>query len=321
MEPIRKRGAASMVAALALAFGVSAPNIAHANHPVLVEGEADFDGDGVVGMAEDNDGDAIFGTINRALGAMPAITQNGTIMVVTSGRFAETVTLTGNVTLEAAPGVAANIEAFLTPGDPRLMEFPAAMTNPTMLQGMPGIVIDAPPTRFVTVRNITTSNWTSGVLVLNNSRVLLDNVRAQNNVNFGVQVLNGARVALFDSKITSTGFRTNTMTGDFPMNLLPNPGVGVRFSNTSRGNISGTTMAGNYGAGMANESNSLFNVMVGMDVQLFENSQGFPQERQIFAACEMKVATDTGGNVSNVAICFNTFRRAAAGIGESPSTP
>jgi len=309
-----------MVATAALALGVVMPNVAQANHPVLVEGELDFDGDGMVGLAEDNDGDVVFGTITRALGAAPAIGQNGIVMIVTSGRFVEVVNLSGNVTLEGAPGVAVDIEAFLVPADPRLAEFPAAQAMPLMLQGAPGIVIDAPANRFVTVRNITTSNWTSGVIVRNNSRALLDNVRAQNNINFGVQVSDLARVAIFDSKIAATGFRVNGGTGDFPTTSMPAPGVGVRFADQSRGNISGTTMSGNFGAGMANETNSLFNVSVGTDVQLFDNSQGFAQERQAFATCEIQ-ATNIGGNVGNVALCFNALRRAAAGLGENPSAP
>jgi hypothetical protein len=320
MKPFRKMSAASMVATLALALGVVAPNVAQANHPVLVEGEADFDGDGMVGLAEDNDGDVVFGTITRALGAAPAIGQNGIVMVVTSGRFVEVVNLTGNVTLEGAPGVSVDVEAFLVPADPRLAQFPAAQAMPNMLQGAPGIVIDAPANRFVTVRNVTTSNWTSGVIVRNNSRALLDNVKAQNNINFGIQVSGNARAAIFDSKITATGFRLNGATGDFPTNMMPAPGVGVRFADQSRGNISGTTMAGNFGAGMANESNSLFNVVVNPDVQLFENSTGFPQERQAFAACEQQ-AFNINGNVGNVASCFNALRRQAAGIAETPSMP
>jgi hypothetical protein len=45
------------------------PEPASANHPVLVEGEKDYDGDGLVDTAEDTDNatDRIFGTINRGL--------------------------------------------------------------------------------------------------------------------------------------------------------------------------------------------------------------------------------------------------------------
>src|SRR5438552_3982322 len=88
-----------------------------ANHPVLVEGEQDFDGDGLIGDAEDVDNatDQVFGTITAALGSANAgVNQNGRVVIVTSGRFLGTVNITaanGNVTLEGAPGVEANVEA------------------------------------------------------------------------------------------------------------------------------------------------------------------------------------------------------------------
>src|SRR5688572_19028551 len=114
---------------------------ASANHPVLVEGNCDspvpgttivaqgtcgdFDGDGRIGSAEDTDGaDRIFGTINAALGpgsgaaAGTGANQNGQITIVTSGRFAEKLIITGaNVGLQGAPGVSASIDAVLQ-GDP-----------------------------------------------------------------------------------------------------------------------------------------------------------------------------------------------------------
>ncbi|MBA2427390.1 MAG: hypothetical protein H0V60_09975 [Actinobacteria bacterium] len=101
------------VAALTMAVMPSAS----ANHAVLVEGEQDYDGDGLIGQAEDNDNatDRIFGTITAALGAANGgAGQTGRVTIVTSGRFFESVTIaptTGNVTLEAAPGVEANVEA------------------------------------------------------------------------------------------------------------------------------------------------------------------------------------------------------------------
>jgi hypothetical protein len=75
------------LAAVGMLFLLNLPVLAWANHAVLVEGELDFDGDMMVGLAEDNDGDVVFGTITRALGAAPALGQNGTAFIVTSGRF------------------------------------------------------------------------------------------------------------------------------------------------------------------------------------------------------------------------------------------
>src|SRR5262245_20641046 len=84
------------------------PSLAFANHAVYVEGEEDFDRDNRIGAAEDTDGDAVFGKINTALAAAAGgLNQNGKVIIVTSGRFLETVSITGPVTLEGAPGVEA----------------------------------------------------------------------------------------------------------------------------------------------------------------------------------------------------------------------
>ncbi|MEQ8762704.1 MAG: hypothetical protein RL885_02170 [Planctomycetota bacterium] len=44
-----------------------------ANHPVLVEGETDFDGHGLIGMDEDLDGDRIFGTFSVVLASQATL--------------------------------------------------------------------------------------------------------------------------------------------------------------------------------------------------------------------------------------------------------
>lgn len=139
-----------------LALGIQT---VYANHPVLVEGNClnppagnpapplgslagtcgDYDGDGRIGTAEDNDGDRVFGTLTRALANATGANQNGRVLIVTSGVFAETLTITGangNVQLEAAPGVDANIDAVLQ-GDP----------GNAARQNAPGIIVDAPDNR------------------------------------------------------------------------------------------------------------------------------------------------------------------------------
>jgi hypothetical protein len=241
-----------LVVALMLS-GAGIPGLASANHPVLVEGEQDFDGDGLVGQAEDTDGAAgdplglTFGTIAGCLGAVnAAINQNGTCQIVTSGNFAETVNITNQVTLEAAPGVVANIEAFLAGPDPRRQEFPAAAADANALQAAPGIVINSPANRYVILRNLTITNWTDGVRIQGSSHVLLDRVRIDHNINNGVQVSDAAEVLIQDSQITSTGFRLNPATGDFPAVLAPNPGVGLNLTGTSQTAIARSTISGGF---------------------------------------------------------------------------
>lgn len=236
------------------------PN-ALANHPVIVEGNCnnaadpmfspvphpgtcgDYDGDGMIGTAEDNDADRVFGTINGANttgNAATRVNNNGTITVVTSGLFAETVTLTGNVTLEAAAGVEANLDA-VRQGDP----------GSAARQSQPGIVVDAPANRQVVVRNIQSRNWTSGFRIKNVSRVALEGVRAEHNINYGIEIDDSARVAISDSEVYATGRRVNPMTGDFPSAASrPNPGTGIEFDGNSTGTVFFTRVTGSFGAGI-----------------------------------------------------------------------
>ena len=111
-----RNGTSRWLAAGLLVSGLAMPSIGLANHPVAVEGHTDSDGDGRVGQAEDQDGPAgdpsglTFGTITGCLGAVnAAINQNGVCQIVTSGNFAEVINITNQVTIEAAPGVIANI--------------------------------------------------------------------------------------------------------------------------------------------------------------------------------------------------------------------
>ena len=262
----------SLLWAMTAGIVLGAASPALANHPVLVEGEADFDGDDVVGLAEDNDGDAVFGTITRALGAAPAIGQNGSVVIVTSGRFVEVVNITGTgqVTLEAAPGVDVDIEAFVVPADRRINDFPAAVANPFALQNAPGIVINSPNDRYVVIRNVSVINWTDGIRVQGNSHVLLDNVRVEHNINNGVSVLDNARVAIFRSSINSTGFRTNPRTGNFPMDMAPMPGAGVNLQGSSRGDIFASSITGNFDNAVKRARSARVEVK---DTQLFDNNR------------------------------------------------
>jgi hypothetical protein len=241
------------LAAGLLASGLALPSIALANHPVLVEGEADFDGDGRIGAAEDQDGAAgdpsglTFGTIAGCLGALnAAINQNGICQIVTSGNFAEVVSITNQVTIEAAPGVLANIEAFLAGPDPRRQQFPTAAGDANALQRAPGIVINSPANRYVILRNLSVTNWTDGIRVMGNSHVLIDDVQVDHNINNGIVISDNAEVLIKNSAITSTGFRLNPVTGDFPGVMAPMNGVGLNLQGTSRTAITDSSISGNF---------------------------------------------------------------------------
>src|ERR1700755_2044304 len=195
---------AFLSALLVFAVHAGAAKVSAQGHTVLVEGNCDspvpgttlvapgtcgdFDGDGRIGSAEDTDGaDRIFGTINAALGtgtgaaAGTGINHNGRVVIVTSGRFHESVYIgqnqcgagcpgaasPGNVTLEAAPGVDATIDAQFQ-GDP-------AGGNATRL-AVNGITVAYIPNtlagvgRLVILRNLTVRNFTKGAEVSHNAR-------------------------------------------------------------------------------------------------------------------------------------------------------
>lgn len=275
--------AGGLAAAVALALAPAA----QANHPVFVEGNCvnppgnpffaaspapgtcgDFDGDARIGDAEDTDGDRVFGTITAANGTSGA-NNNGTITVVTSGVFPETVTLAGNVTLEAAPGVSANLDA-VRQGDPG--------SGPR--QSQPGIIIDAPDNRFVTVRNIKSKNWTSGFIVRGSSRAALEGVIAEHNINYGIEVLDGAKVSIRNSEVLATGRRVNPAAGDFPTVNDPQPGIGIDFDDKSSGTVCSTSVVGSFRTGIqgnGRQSLALLNV--------FDNSPDLRGVRGVGTSC------------------------------------
>ena len=259
---------------------------AEANHPVLVEGTCDspvpgttiveegtcgdWDGDGRVGTAEDTDGaDRIFGTLNAALGAGTGaaagtgINHNGRITIVTSGRFAETLYIgqnlqgptgpgvanPGNVTIEAAPGVEANIDAIFQ-GDP-------AGGNVTRTGGTGIQIVFASADRVTTLRNLVIRNWANGITTSLESRVHIDNCRLEGNLNYGIQVTSNSRVVISNTQITGTGRRTG-----IGASSIPNPGTGILVQDTARAIIESSNISHSAGSGIDNITGNIGNVLV-----------------------------------------------------------
>ncbi len=284
--------AAMMAGVLFVGYSVLGAYNVSANHPVLVEGNCnnppagnpgpvtpgtcgDYDGDGRIGTAEDTDGDRVFGTIRAAVGVAggtgPSINQNGTVTIVTSGTFPEQVNITGNVTLQAAPGVEANLDAVLQ-GDP----------GSTARQGQPGIIVNSPANRYVVIRNILSKNWTSGIQVNGESRVAIESCRLENNVNYGVEVNDNARVTVAKSEVHATGFRLNPATGDFPTTAAPAPGNGIEFDDNSSGTVFFTTVSGSFGSGIATGKG---NAVCAYLVNVFDNGRNFENVRPSINNC------------------------------------
>jgi parallel beta-helix repeat protein len=246
---------------------VSSRNVS-ANHPVLVEGNCDspvpgttlvapgtcgdFDGDGRIGTAEDTDGaDRIFGTITAALGpgtgaaAGTGANLNGTITIVASGRFAENIVISpqtaiiGNVTLEAAPGVLADIDAVLQ-GD----------GGNTTRQGGIGIhIIPIGNDRRIVLRNLTIRNFATGILLAENARVTIDNCRLENNLDYGIRLLDDARVAVFNTRVASTGFRVGAA-----VPTTTTFGHGISFEGATAGSVFHSFITGSFGSALSNTS-------------------------------------------------------------------
>jgi parallel beta-helix repeat protein len=244
-----------------------AASSALANHPVLVEGNSDspvvgttivnppgssgdWDGDGRISLAEDTDGaDRIFGTINAAMGpgtgaaAATGANSNGTVTIVASGRFAEIVTIPattgmafnfGNVTLEAAPGVAAILDAVLQ-GRPT--------AENTARQNAVGITIKEPEDRLVILRNLIIRNFAEGVQIKGPSRVLIENCVFENNRDYGIHVLDTARVTILNCRVLGTGRRT-------PATGTVSDGNGIDFATDTKGQVIDTTVMSSVGTGL-----------------------------------------------------------------------
>jgi hypothetical protein len=249
-------------------------NKVSANHPVLVEGNCDspvpgttlvtvagtcgdYDGDGRIGTAEDTDGaDRIFGTLRAALGpgtgaaAGTGANHNGKMIIVTSGRFAENLFIgnsgfvvgegtanPGNLTIEAAPGVNADIDAVLQ-GDP-------AGGNAAR-QGATGIgIVYTDSGKVVTLRNLQIRNWETGIGIFLNSRVHIDNCRLEGNFNHGIRITDGSRVVVSGSQIDSSGRR-------IPVTGAPAPGNGVTVEGAAQARLESTNISHSFGAGIIN---------------------------------------------------------------------
>lgn len=223
----------------------------------------DYDGDGRLGAAEDADGDAIYGTLSAALvakGTNPR--RNVTVTVVTSGTFAEAVTITdayGNVTLQAAHGIAVSLDAQ-----------PQSDMDDSALRSQNGVTVNS--ARFVTIRNLTFRNWSSGVTARGNAEIVIENCRFENNATSGVYAEGDAKILLTHSAVLATGVRIFDQESNPP--VLPAPAFGVYFNGRASGLVFSTTISGTSGAGIANNTGRA-NAVCAHLVNSFNNSPNF----------------------------------------------
>lgn len=290
MENSKSRSNATRIALFCVVFAALVVGMTQwssvkvsANHPVLVEGNCDspvpgttlvapgtcgdFDGDGRIGTAEDTDGaDRIFGTLRAALGpgtgaaAGTGANQNGKMIIVASGRFAENlfigntgivvgegVAVPGNMTIEAAPGVDADIDAILQ-GDP------AGGNNTRTTQTGIQVTYITANTGVVTLRNLEIRNWFIGVSTSLNSKVHIDNCRLEGNLAHGMRIIDSSRVSITNSQIVGSGFRTGVGSA------TPSPGNGIAVEGTALVRIAFTNISHSFAAGIINTTGAAANV-------------------------------------------------------------
>jgi hypothetical protein len=284
-----------LIALIMLSFAIGTTMISdkvEANHPVLVEGNnaalfpnptsalnsggvsGDYDGDGLVGTSEDTDNaiDRIFGTLTFALGNLngTGANANGHIIIVTSGRFAEALTINLSPTaggvqiIEAAPGVQANIDAVLQ-GNVR----PAPLDGAT-LQASTGLTINDtntfPSPKSVLLRNLVLRNWQVGVRTTGVARVTMTNCRLDSNVQHGVLVTGMGCFEMTNCQVSTSGMRFPT-----PGIGGQNPGNGITFQDATFGSLYNNTITSNLGVGVAIGAG---NVVFVKDNNIFDNNLG-----------------------------------------------
>ena len=273
MRLSRRLSASAVIPAMVAVLALAAP--AAANHPITVEGNCfgpgtgatatglrtspvepgtcgDYDGDGLIGAAEDEDLDNNFGTINAGL---EAVAQNGTVTIVTNGTFPEAVRLTpvegASVTLEAAPGVRATLDAVV---QGQAGNADRATQSGIHVRGCGGCQ--------VTVRNLATRNFARGLAIHGQSNVLLVGVRAEGNLNYGIKAMDRARLTVRSAVVNATGYRK-----DAAGVAKAEPGIGVRILDDARASLHNATVSNSRDAGIkARRDNVLLR-----DVQLFGN--------------------------------------------------
>jgi hypothetical protein len=268
----------ALVAALAL---TAAPALA--NHSVWVEGDVDWDGDGLLGVDEDMDDDGVYGTLN---GGVDAVGLNGAVTVVTTGQFNEVLEIDnpgGNLVIQAAPGVMALLEAFRPPGnDPANTTRqnataihvndstdPAAVHEELVTGKAHGGSDDGE--RVVILRNLHIRNYNTGVRATGTAHVTIDNVTFDSNVAWGVFAQDSSRVTVSNSLVLATGRRTTPA----PDLTDATPGVGIEAADFATIDVFNTVVTNSIGAGIANttEGRALFRVRVN-DVITRDNALG-----------------------------------------------
>jgi hypothetical protein len=104
----------------------------------------------------------------------------------------------------------------------------------------------------------------------------------------------------------------NPATGDFPRGIAPTPGIGVRFTGTSTGDIQRSSLTGNFGSGLSIETPRVRDVTI-RDVQIFGNNIANNSATNLINMCRQA----TGRNFDEAEVCFQAVQRIVLGIQEA----
>ena len=208
------------------------------DHTVLLEGDADFDGDGRRGAAEDADGDHVFGTLAGIPGFAPTgpvigpIYAYNHVVIVTSGVFFEPLrtSFATATTIEAAAGVRAVSDA----------------RGSETMPGQPIGAIALSADHRVVLRNLTFRHWHVGVEVLATASLFVDGChfedisdnRSSVTVPIGVRVSENATAVISGCSFTRCGDPSNS------------GGAAIRFEAGAKGVVKDTNAINNHGAGI-----------------------------------------------------------------------
>ncbi|MCP9496138.1 MAG: right-handed parallel beta-helix repeat-containing protein [Pyrinomonadaceae bacterium MAG19_C2-C3] len=289
----------SAVAPFALCVAVICLNATSvfANHLVLLEGNCptagdvrptnvtpntcgDYDGDGRIGTAEDTDGDQVFGTLTAALGS-DGINQNGNVTFVTSGVFNQSISISSlnvNVTVQAAPGVEAVIDA-VRRDNRRNADRQGSGSGINIAPGLGDSFSN------VVIRNLTVRNWANGASISGNVRVTIENCRFENNLNYGINVRGRAQVMIAKTEVHSTGYRQPLVRTDTGETLVPSPGTGISFERGTSGSVFLTTVSNSFAVGIENNNIGSPGAVCASLVNVFNNNTNFENVRPTSEPC------------------------------------
>ena len=99
--------------------------------------------------------------------------------------------------------------------------------------------------RLVTLRNLTVRNFARGAEISHVARVLIDNCRFENNLNYGILLDFSSVAVITNTEVSGTGFRTVGAN-------VPNPGYGISLETSAHARVVDSVISHSSTAGVVN---------------------------------------------------------------------